>query len=114
MEKNKEFIDLLKDEHDRIPFSGLMEEFLQLPQQPEHIDFICGVDPASGKDYVGAFIKLRQVKNARLKKDDMLYGPNGFKWKIVDISKWDWVHRVLSLSKYYNSRIYLTVEENEN
>jgi len=84
----------------------------QLPSQPDHIDYIYGIDPISNTlSGVGAVI-LKQERKARLKKNDTLVGPNGHKFKITKVSKWDFIHRLLSIGKkYYNSRIYLTAEK---
>ena len=102
---NKPF-NLLEGEKDSKPFGYV------LPTQPDHIDYIYGTDPISDTPSgVGAVI-LKQERKARLKKNDTLVGPNGLKFKITKVSKWDFIHRLLSIGKkYYNSRIYLTTEE---
>jgi len=102
-ETKKEFIDLWKEKR---PFGYV------LPTQPDHIDYIYGIDPISNTPSgVGAVI-LKQERKARLKKNDTLVGPNGHKWKVSNVSQWDFIHRLLSIGKkYYNSRIYLTAEK---
>ena len=92
---------------------GIRKEILELWLQEDirKSDFIIGVDPASGKDYIGAKVILRTEKKVRWKSNDILTGPHGLKFIIKDVSRWTWLHRILSLSKYYNARLTLMAKE---
>lgn len=75
------------------------------------IDFIYGVDPAIVEGETAAKIILRTEKPVKWKKGDHLIGPNGIKFKIVNIGFWTWLHRLLSKDKYYNAKLTLIAEK---
>jgi len=115
-ETAQEYIPGLRHIGDRpLGMPGIKPEQFKLffPEkwQPEKIDFIIGMDPALDEPSRSAMIILKNRKKNRLKIGDTLHGPQGQTWRIKDISKWDWLHRLLTISKYYNSKIYLTPEK---